>query len=58
MACKHEFIGTAEGVKCSLCGLEMNNREFVDFLNGNEKEEVAEVKVEKKTTKKKTTTKK
>lgn len=47
--CKHEFIGHAEGVKCSLCGLTLTTEEYRKYLKG-------EVKTEekpKKTTKKK-----
>lgn len=57
MDCKHEFIGHAEGVTCSLCGLKMTQEEFRKYLKGEKvQEEVApkEPKVApKKTTKKK-----
>lgn len=29
--CKHIFIGNAEGVKCSLCGIEMTPSEYLSY---------------------------
>lgn len=61
MACKHEFIGNAKGVKCSLCGTELTVDEYRKYLkNPNETEPTESVadkevqpKVAKKSTKKK-----
>lgn len=40
MGCRHEFIGHAEGVKCSLCGLEMTTEEYREYLKGGKAEKV------------------
>lgn len=42
--CNHEFIGTAEGVKCSLCGIEMTREEYKKFLTGGKVEKAEEPK--------------
>lgn len=53
--CKHEFIGNAEGVKCSLCGTELTREEYKAYLNPKEepKETPKEKKAEPKKAKKK-----
>lgn len=34
MMCNHHFVGSHDGVKCSLCGLKMNHDEYVAFCEG------------------------
>lgn len=33
MDCTHEFIGNANGVKCLKCGMELTQKEFIEYLN-------------------------
>ena len=49
MTCKHEFIGTKDGVTCKKCGLSMTTKEYREYASKK-----AETK---KTTRKKTTRK-
>lgn len=30
--CKHEFIGTVDGIRCQKCGLAMSAREYAEYL--------------------------
>lgn len=46
MDCKHEFIGNAEGVKCSLCGLSMTREEYREYLKGGKEKAPTNVAVE------------
>lgn len=36
--CKHEFIGSKDGVKCKLCGLTMTPSEYAEFLKSKDDE--------------------
>lgn len=33
MTCKHEFIGTPDGIKCLKCGLTMTAQEYAEMKN-------------------------
>ena len=42
--CNHVFEGRSDGVHCKLCGLHMNAKEYLAFLNQGKKEEKKPVK--------------
>lgn len=46
--CKHEFIGKADGVHCTKCGLHMSASDYVKFLNPEKPEAKTKRQIRKK----------
>lgn len=39
MTCKHEFIGTASGIRCVKCGVMMTTEEYRKYCNPDSEQE-------------------
>ena len=48
MSCKHEFEGTADGVRCNICGLFMSADEFINFITKPPKTEPTQPQTRRK----------